>query len=208
LKLILILTSFTMTVVWLPLIRGLMDGDTYQWASTFLGYDFGGTGVRGQYWIVVLEAVVAIAIVYLGWRSPRPPFHWLLLLWNVSGAINAFYNSIKFPDDYRFQGDTLGINVSLAWVAPLFWSVLTILSILWVVRQRRRSDSEHQVSWSRTNTVLTIIALGLLPIQFVLLRLGPHLSRMDQVGVILTLAQWVILNVAFAKRSAVQQQPA
>lgn len=189
-----------MIVVWLPTIRGLMDGDSYPWGLTFLGYDYGGRGVHGQYWIVLLEAVVGIAIMYLGWRGARPPFHWLLLLWNISGAINSIYNSIKFPDDYRLQGDTMGIDVSIAWVAPLFWSVLTVLSIVWIVRSRKISEMRAQVPWGRTNTVLMSIAIGLLPVQFVLLRFGPPLSAMDQAGVILTLTQWVILNLAFAKR--------
>jgi hypothetical protein len=201
LKLILILTSITMTVVWLPMIRGLMDGETYAWALTFLGTDYGGKGLGGQYWVVALEAAWAIAILYLGWRGARPPFYWLLLLWNVSGAINSFYNSIKFPDDYRFQGDTLGINFSVAWIGPLFWSVLTFLSILWFIRQRRSSVAESQLTWSGSNKLFTIVALAFLPLQFILLRFGAPLSTMDQAGVILTLLQWVILNLAFAKRS-------
>jgi hypothetical protein len=35
---------------------------------------------------------------YLGWRGARPPFHLLLLLWNVPSAVNAFFNAIRFPE--------------------------------------------------------------------------------------------------------------
>jgi hypothetical protein len=207
LKVILILTSLTMIVVWLPLIRGLMDGNSYEWGGSFLGNDYGGTGLGGQYWLVVLEAAIAIAIVYLGWRGARQPFHWLLLLWNVSGAINAFYNTIKFPEDYRIQGDTLGIDLSVAWVGPLFWSALTLLSVLWIVRDFRRSEAGVGAGWGRANTVLLVLVLGLLPIQFVLLRFGAPLSRMDQLGVVVTLLQWLMLNLAFAKRDPTPTEP-
>jgi len=197
LRIILILTSLTMIILWLPLIRGLMDGDTYQWGASFLGKDFGGKGLGGQYWLLVLEAVIAIELVYLGWRGARKPFHWLLLVWNTTGLLNAFYNAIKFPEDYRIQGDTLGIDVSVAWVGPLFWTTLTLLSILWVVRDLRRRSTKETPQWRRANGVLLAIAAGLLPIQFLLLRFGePHSTR-DQIGVILTLLQWLLLNLAF-----------
>ncbi|HEY9500585.1 MAG TPA: hypothetical protein VIR01_03010, partial [Pyrinomonadaceae bacterium] len=118
LKVILIFTAVTMLAVWLPLIRGVMDGPSYEWGSSFLGKDFGGHGVAGDYWFVVAQALIALAIIYLGWRGARQPFHWLLLLWLGSSLVNAIYNAVKFPDDYRLKGDTMGLDVSLAWIAP------------------------------------------------------------------------------------------
>ncbi|MCM3872250.1 MAG: hypothetical protein ND895_16335 [Pyrinomonadaceae bacterium] len=201
LKAILILTSFSMIVVWLPLIRGVMDGNTYEWGLSFLGKNYGGRGLGGQYWLVVLQAVIAVALVYLGWRGARQPFHWLLLAWNSSGAVNAFYNAIYFAEDYRFQGDSLGVNVSVAWVGPLFWTALTLLSILWVVRDLKRSGNKEMPAWTGRNWMLLAITASLLPIQFLLLRFGePHGTR-DQIGVILTMVQWLLLNHAFAAQA-------
>src|SRR5258705_11148162 len=131
LKGILILTSATMIVTWLPLVRGIMDGPGYRWGQSFIGISLGGNGMGGKYWVLVLQAAVGISLVYLGWRGARFPFHWLLLLWNVPSAVNAFYNSIRFPEQYRFQGDTLGVDVSVAWVGPLFWGSLAVLFIVW-----------------------------------------------------------------------------
>jgi hypothetical protein len=188
-----------MIVVWLPLIRGLMDGTTYEWGQTFLGWDFGGKGLGGYYWLAVLQAVIAIVLVYLGWRGAPQPFHWLLLFWNVSGALNAFYNSIRFPEQYRFQGDTLGVDVSVAWVGPLFWGALAFLSIWWVVRDLRRGGERETVPWNRKNRLFLLVALGFLPIQFLLLRFGEPHGTTDQIGVILTMLQWLIVNLAFVQ---------
>lgn len=157
LKVILILTSFTMIIVWLPLIRGFMDGSTYAWGHSLFGKQFSGNGISGDYWLLVLQAVVAIAVVYMGWRGAKQPFHWLLLLWNVSGFLNAFYNAIQFPEEYRFRGDTLGVDVSVVWVSPLFWSVLTVLSILWVVRDLKTGGAKETTEWSQANLVLLLI---------------------------------------------------
>jgi hypothetical protein len=197
LKVILILTSFTMIVTWLPLIRGLMDGPSYEWGQSFMGVDLRGNGLGGDYWMLVLQAVIAVALVYFGWRGARQPFHWLLLLWTIPSAINAFYNAIRFPEDYRFRGDTLGVDVSLAWVAPLFWSVLVVLSLFWVVRDLKRGSSRKAPAWTRKNTILLAIVIVLLPLQFVLLRFGEPHGTNDQIGVVLTMFQWLLLNLAF-----------
>jgi hypothetical protein len=197
LKVILTLTSFTMIIVWLPLIRGWMDGNSYAWGHSLFGKQFAGKGISGDYWLVVLQAVIGIALVYLGWRGAKQPFHWLLLLWNVSGFLNAFYNAIQFPEEYRFRGDTLGVDVSVAWVGPLFWSVLTVLSILWVVRDLKTGVAKETPKWDRSNWVLLSVAAAMLPLQFILLRFGQPHGTTDQIGVILTMLQWVVLNLSF-----------
>jgi hypothetical protein len=197
LKVILILTALTVLTTWLPLIRGLMDGPTYEWGQSLFGVNFGGKGLGGDYWMLVLQAVIVIPLIYLGWRGARSPFHWLLLLWNVPSVVNAFYNAFAFPEDYRFKGDTLGVDVSVAWVAPLFWGVLTLLSIVWIVRDLKQPRERAPVAWTRKNTVLLTLVLLLLPVQFGLLRFGEPLSRNDQVGVVLTMIQWLLLNLSF-----------
>ena len=200
LKVILILTSLTMLTMWLPFIRGVMDGPSYQWGQSLFGINFGGRGVGGEYWLLVLEAIVAVPLICLGWRGARPPFHWLLLLWVVPSVFNAFYNAIKFPEDYRFKGDTLGVDVNLVWVAPLFWSVLALLSIVWVVSDFKRRRVHETIAWTRKNSILLAIVLLLLPVQFALLRFGEQHGTNDQIGVVLTMGQWLLLNLAFVSR--------
>lgn len=197
LRVILILTAFSMIVVWLPLVRGLMDGGTYEWGQSFLGKNFGGTGVSGDYWFVVLQAVIGLSVIYLGWRGAYQPFHWLLLLWNIPSAVNAFYHALRYPEQYRFRGDTLGVDIPVAWVSPLFWALLALLSILWVVRDLKQDKSREIPAWSRTNSVLLAITGSLLPFQFVLLRFGEPHGTTDQIGVILTMLQWLLLNLSF-----------
>lgn len=197
LKVILVLTALTVLTTWLPLIRGPMDGPTYQWGQSLFGVDFGGKGLGGDYWLLVLEAVIAVPLIYLGWRGARSPFPRLLLLWNIPSTANAFYNAIVFPEDYRFKGDTLGVDVSVAWVAPLFWSVLTLLSIVWILRDWKRPRERVPVAWTRKNTALLTLVLLLLPVQFGLLRFGEPLSTSDRIGVVLTMIQWLLLNLSF-----------
>jgi len=197
LKAILIWTMLTLIIIWLPLVRGLMDGDNYQWGNSFFGRDLGGHGLHGDYWFLLLQASFGLVLLYLGWRGAQPPFHWLLLLWHISLGLQSVYNSLSFPEEYRFKGDTLGVDVSLAWVGPLFFGGFALLSVLWVVRDLKSRREKAAPEWIRVNWVLLLIAVGFLPIQFVLLRFGEQHGPRDQAGVLLTMLQWVLINLAF-----------
>ena len=195
LKAILLWTMLTMIIVWLPLVRGLMDGDSYQWANVFWGFQFRGRGIHGDYWLLLLQAVFGLTLLYLGWRGARQPFHWLLLLWHVPIGLQATYESLTSPEDYRFRGDTLGVDVSLAWVGPLVFGGFALLSLWWVVRDLKSGQKHEVPQWTFANRLLPLIAVGLLPIQFVLLRFGPQHGPGDQAGVILTMLQWLLITL-------------
>jgi len=195
LKAILIWTVLTLIIVWLPLVRGLMDGASYQWGNSAWGFQFGGRGLGGDYWFLLLQAAFGLILLYLGWRGARQPFHWMLLLWHIQLALQSIYNSWTSPEDYRFKGDTLGVDISLAWVGPLLFGGFALLSIWWVVRDIKSGQQRTAPQWTLTNRVLLLIAVSLLPIQFVLLRFGPQHGPADQAGVILTMLQWVIINL-------------
>ena len=123
LKIVLIFTAVTMLVVWLPLIRGVMDGPSYEWGTSFLGKDFGGKGTGGDYWFVMLQAVLCLATIYFGWRGAQQPCQpGSLMIWIVPSLLNAIYNAVKFPEEYRLKGDTMGLDISLAWIAQRFGS--------------------------------------------------------------------------------------
>lgn len=202
LKAILIWTAITAVIIWLPLVRGLMDGSAYQWGSAFWGVQLGGRGVGGNYWVLPLQAGFVIWLLYLGWRGAKQPFHWLLLLWHLPLSIGVASIAIRYPDDFRFRGDTFGVDVSLAWAGPLLFSGFALLSVIWVARDLRRNQPREIVPLQRSNRVLLAIMLSLLPVQFFLLRFGEQHGTTDQIGVLLTLLQWVGLNVALAKGDA------
>ena len=195
LKAILIWTAISLILIWLPLVRGFMDGDSDQWRNSLWGFDIGGHGMHGHYWILVLQGLYGIALLYLGWRGAKQPFHWLLLLWHFALATQAIYNSITFPDEYRFRGDTLGVDVSLAWVGPVLFGGFALLSLLWVIRDMKDSGGRIAPQWTRANRILLLVAVCFLPLQFLLLRFGVQHGPNDQIGVILTMLQWILINL-------------
>jgi hypothetical protein len=58
-----------MIIVWLPLVRTIMDGVTYQWGNRYLGMQFGGKGMGGDFWILPLLTAFSLTLLYLGWRG-------------------------------------------------------------------------------------------------------------------------------------------
>lgn len=198
LNVVLILTAIPMIFVWLPFIRGLMDGTSYQWGNSFLSWSYGGHGLGGAYWLLALQAVFCIVLLDLGWHGARPPFHWMLLFWNLAQAVDACYNALLFPERYRLQGDTLGLDVSLAWVGPIFFGGLAALSLTWLVSDLRRRQPKTLPDWTRRSTILLCLVIAMLPVQFVLLRFGVQHGTSDQIGVLLTMLQWVLLNWSLA----------
>ncbi len=141
-----------------------------------------------------------MTILWLGNRGARMPFYWLLLAWHTALFTSFTYASVTSPEDFRFQGDTAGIDFSLAWVGPLFTGVFLALTVFWVVRDVRRPAPRQVAAWSRTNTIWLGSLIALLPIQFVLLRFGDAHGTMDLIGVVLVIAQWMLLTDAFKQR--------
>ena len=190
-------TAVTLLLVWLPLVRGVMDGVSYVWAKSYWGLAVGGSGVGGYYWLLLVEGLVGLSILWLGWRGGQPPVRWLLLIWHGVLGTNSIYESIRNPEQYRFRGDTLGIDVSLAWVGPLFFGGFFLLCLLWAIRDRRSVQERSLPSWSRTNTSWLAALLFVIPVQFVLLRFGDEHGLTDQIGVVVTIAQCLLLGRIF-----------
>ena len=184
-------------VFWLPTIRGLMDGPDYEWSN----FGFGGQGTGGDYWFPVVGSALSILAFWLGWRGGRFPVHAILMGWFGFLALGATWLSINEPDAIRFRGDTLGVDLTLTWLGPLFFGALALLAVVWaasdLVARGRNLPKGLVPPWSRRNTVLLGTALVILPLQALLLGTGPIHGPTDQVGVVLTLVQWFTLAVAF-----------
>lgn len=129
LQVLLFWTSLTTLAFWLPLVRGAFDGDSYHWA---LGSTISGSGMQGSYWVLVAGSSFALIVIFLGWRGARSPFRWLLLAWHVFLGVGSLYLAATQPESFVFRGDTLGISLSLTWLAPLICGGFAFAAMYWV----------------------------------------------------------------------------
>lgn len=193
LKGLLLWTALTTLVFWLPFVRGLFDGASYAWG----GFGFSGRGIAGDYWFVATASVLAIALQYLAWRGPRAAFYTLFGGWHLYLAFTTASAAISDPASLRFQGDTLGVDVSFAVAAPVLMGIAASLVLFWIVRDARSGTPRPSLTaWSPRNTRWVVALSALLPMQLVLLRVGEPHGTTDQIGVLVTIAQWFALSAA------------
>ena len=188
----------TTLVFWLPTVRVPFDGPSYSWG--LLG--FGGAGFTADYWLPVTGSLAALLVQWLGWRGGRRlPLYLLVGLWHLSLAGGAAYLAATQPGDFRFRGDTLGIDFSLTVVGPAFLSAWAIAALVWIARDLRAADASARAH-DATDLRWAVALVGLLPAQFVLLRFGAPDGVTDQIGVLLTIAQWLLVGPALRARGA------
>jgi hypothetical protein len=108
----------------------------------------------------------------------------LLGIWWVNVFGNLIFDIIK-NGDAMFHGDTLNVHVSLTTIIlPL--AAAAMLLIIQVLRTEKESVT---ISWTKKNSTLLNIFLGMLPILFFLLFSGEPHGITDQIGVIIAIAQ-------------------
>ena len=184
-----------MTLVWLPLLRGPMDGPSYEWGWP---PGLGGAGIGGDYWIVVLSGALGLTVLWLGWRGGRRPVHFLLPLWHLPVAGTAVWMWWTNPGLLRFRGDTLGIDVSLGGGVAAFLAGILLLALIWGIRDWGAAGGRTLTPLTPAGRRILLAAALILPVQFVLLRFGEPHGTTDAIGVWLILAQWTAVNVGIA----------
>jgi hypothetical protein len=194
------LFTLTTVVFRLPAVRGAFDGPSYQWEL----FGLGGRGVGGDYWFPVVGASGALAVVAGAWRCRRWAFV-VLAAWSVLVFVAVLVVGASNPNHFRFRGDTLGIDVSLAWIGPLLFGAGAILSLVAAWRQFRHSPAV--APWNRRNMQWAVVLVAALPFQFVLLRFGSAESLSDQIGVLVTIVQWFMVGRIFRPYPTSQAQP-
>jgi hypothetical protein len=180
-------------LVWLPLVRGATQGTAYQWA---LASGIGGRGMGGAYWLLILGAVFVLSLLYLGWRGAPQPFHWLLLGFHVPLAAAVTYAARTDPQGFRFEGATIGLDISLAVIAPILFCGIATAAIVWVLRDLRARRSRELVpwAWTRASRVRLALLVAIVPLEVVLFRSGGIQSTQNMIGVVLVGWQWVLVN--------------
>ena len=186
-------------LVWLPLVRGATQGNTYRWE---LADGIGGRGVGGAYWLLVPGATFVLFLLYLGWRGGRRPFHWLLLGFHLPLAGAVTYAAWTHPQDFRFEGATVGVDVSLAVIGPVLFCGMAVATIVWVVHDlgTHRPRDLAPWAWTRASRIRLLLLFAMVPLEIVLFRSGGIRSTQNLLGVVFVGWQWVLVNRILAGR--------
>lgn len=102
---------------WVP-IRCMIEGAPFEWANEFGQGRLMGKGMGGDFLVLLLLSCLFISIVYLGWRGAQAPFKPMLLLWTTVNLATTMIIVLDDPAQYRFRGDTMGVDINMAWFMP------------------------------------------------------------------------------------------
>ena len=186
LNFLLFVTSLSAATSWLPFIRGISDGESYEWGTTFLGTLFHGTGVTGDFYFVFLNMLLVILLMYsFYWIRNRKIFYSLLGVWYGSIIANAIFEVFK-GERYMFHGDTLNVHVDLTFILiPLILLLgAFVLHMVYADRKHHFTVKSH-----RKNKIWAMLLLLPIPVQIVLFHMGEPHGITDQIGVVIALMQ-------------------
>lgn len=190
------IVAFTFIIAWLPLVRSILDGPSYEWGTAFFGYGFSGAGISGDFWFLVAQGLLAFAILYLGFRTPGAASYLLLTPWLALNAGSYVHGYLANPEALMFHGDTLGVHVNIGLFAVALYGGALVAAAAAAVLEMGGGRKPARFAWTRANTIALLAALALLPVQFLLLRYASGREFADQAGVILTMAQWAAIVFA------------
>ena len=88
------LISVTFLVVWLPLVRSVLDGETYQWGVNYFGTMIHGAGITSSLLFLVAQLAFYAMLFWAMFRSKNRTLAYVLAgLWWV----HVFGNQLFHP---------------------------------------------------------------------------------------------------------------
>ena len=188
-------TIVTTTFTWTPTMRLLLKPEISHWKI----FDVAGSGSTGPFWILPLLATAALLLFYIEGRGRvRHLFHALLLGWHLPITAALVYGSVLGSTEASFQGAMWGVNVPFAWLAPPF-ALFAVLAVLLVVRETSGSLPVLVFAWRQIHWAKLGIAVLLLPVAFVLFRIGEGYDTMVMIATAATVLVWILLAEALGR---------
>lgn len=157
-NIIMFATALSLWGVWLPMMRTLSGQNSYVWANEYFNTLYKGVGWSGDYLILIYQAIIGVSIIWMGFRNPRQPFQFLLIVWHSIPFLNALYIPLIAGKRNIFIGDTGGVRWDITWLTPLITGITLAIVICWLFyEQRFRKAMFARQSWSKTNTQFLLI---------------------------------------------------
>ncbi len=190
-----ILISLTFVIAWLPFIRSIFDGDSYQWGMRYFGLQLGGMGINEDFVFIVIQLFLYIFLIVSMYRVRNRKIYYLLLIWWWIHVFGNFISEIMMHGGSMLHGDTLNIHISTTWIIlPL--SLLTLV-LVWLEIKSDLLQHQLLIPWSEKNSLLLGLFMVSIPIQGLLLADGEPHGLTDIIGVLMGIIQAFLMLFIF-----------
>ena len=189
--------SFRTILPWLVFFRLTFEGNSYSWGTDYFGRMFYSSGLARADFLVIY-ALLAMSL-FLLFQLRKQNFKLIapvLVVYLGFFAADALYALLR-GEPIIFQGDTLGVTVNLSTPFFVLQFGMFVVAIAWWLGVRDIATGPGPQPMARYKQVIVKICIAIVPLQLLLLIFGEPHELTDEIGVILTILQWIMLAVAF-----------
>lgn len=189
--------AFRTMLPWLVTFRLTLEGAGYSWGADYFGHRFHSSGLARPDFLLVY-ALLAVGILMLAllrrhrFRVAGP----LVVAYLAVFAANAMYQLVR-GEPVIFRGDTLDVTLNVSIVFFVLQFSMFAVAVLWWVGVRDVDRGTGTPPLGPIRRGLLVVALAVIPAQIVLLVIGEPHALTDEIGVIVTLLNWVLLCAIF-----------
>jgi len=189
--------SFRTILPWLVFFRLTFEGNSYSWGTDYFGRMFYSAGLARPDFLVIY-ALLAMSL-FLLYQLRKQNFKLIapvLVGYLAFFAADALYALLR-GEPIIFQGDTLGVTVDLSTPFFVLQFGMFVVAIAWWLGVRDIATGPGPLPMAKYKQTIVKICIAIVPVQLLLLIFGEPHALTDEVGVILTIWQWVMLAFAF-----------
>jgi hypothetical protein len=189
--------SFRTILPWLVFFRLTFEGNSYSWGTDYFGRMFYSSGLARADFLVIY-ALLAMSL-FLLFQLRKQNFKLIapvLVVYLGFFAADALYALLR-GEPIIFQGDTLGVTVNLSTPFFVLQFGMFVVAIAWWLGVRDIATGPGPQPMARYKRVIVKICIAIVPLQLLLLIFGEPHELTDEIGVILTILQWIMLAFAF-----------
>lgn len=185
--------SFRTILPWLVFFRLTFEGDSYSWGSEYFGRMFYSSGLARPDFLVVY-ALLAVSL-FLLWQLRKHHFKLaapLTLLFLGFFAANALYQLVA-GEPVIFEGDTLGVKINVSIPFFILNFGMFVIGLMWWNSVRALKQGRGPAALTPARKMVVRACIFFVPVQLALLIFGEPHALTDEIGVIGTILQWVLL---------------
>jgi hypothetical protein len=189
--------AFRTILPWLVTFRLTLEGAGYSWGSEYFGHMFHSSGLaRPDFLLVYVMLIIGVFLIFKlrqhRFRLAVP----LVLVYLGFFAANGLHQLVR-GEPVIFRGDTLDVTLNVTVVYFVLQFGMFLVGLAWWYGVRHLDNGPGTPPLSAKRRAILKVCLAAIPVQIILLVVGEPHALTDEIGVLLTLANWLVLMWVF-----------